>query len=265
MNGTTFYRIYEADVCLQDGYCDYFQDPVSLREVITHELGHCLGLAHSDDRTASMAPYIHNDGRGEHIRPDDMNGARFIYPGTPGGGGGEGDGEPPTISTTTLPDATIGVGYTKALTVANGKDPFAWDLAAGSLPPGLTLSAGGALAGVPTLAGTYTFQIRVTDSVGRVDSRLLSLRVHVPPPVILAASYRKNKHQLTVVGTNFAESAQFEINGQIAAPRKAPQYNSSAGTFTIKGSRKQLHLNKGVGTNHIVVIVDDERSGAYTF
>jgi hypothetical protein len=31
VNGTTFRRIFEADVCLQDGWCDYFQDPVALR------------------------------------------------------------------------------------------------------------------------------------------------------------------------------------------------------------------------------------------
>ena len=39
-----------------------------------------------------------------------------------------------------------------------------WSFASGTLPPGLALSQGGLLAGTPTLAGSYTFTIRVRDS-----------------------------------------------------------------------------------------------------
>jgi hypothetical protein len=263
VNNTTFYKIFEADVCLQDGWCDYFQNPVSLREVITHELGHCLGLGHSADHTATMAPFIHNDGRGATVEPDDMDGARFIYPGT--SSGGTGDQDPPTIATSTLPDGVVGVAYATALAVTNGKDPFVWDLTSGTLPTGVALSASGQLAGVPTVAGPYTFSVRVTDSLGRVDAKFLSILVHVPPPAVLSAVFKGAKKELTVVGSNFADGAQFEINGLLIAPRKTPTYNSSASTYVIKGSRKQLHLNKGAGTNQVIVIVQGERSQPYTF
>ncbi len=272
INGQTFKKIYEADVCLQDGWCDYFQDPTSLREVITHELGHCLGLSHSADTSASMAAFIHDDGRGSTIRPDDMEGAQFIYPaaddpggGDPGGGDPGGDPEPPVIATGNLPDATVGVVYTSVFAVTNGKAPFEWSLTSGALPVGIALSGDGRLGGAATQSGTYSFSIRVTDSLGRVDGKFLTIKVRVPAPVVLAADYRPVKKQLTIVGTNFATSAQFEINGQVVIPRKTPTFNTSTGTFVIKGSRKQLRLNKGAGANQLVIIVEGERSVVYTF
>ena len=40
---------------------------------------------------------------------------------------------------------------------------YIWSLVAGSLPPGLALSANGALSGTPTVSGSYTYTVRATD------------------------------------------------------------------------------------------------------
>lgn len=269
VNNTTFYKIKEADVALQDGFCDYFQDPVALREVLTHEIGHCIGLAHSEDRTANMAPFIHNDRRGATLQPDDQAGARFIYPGPTGGGGGGGGGgtdpEPPVIATASLPDATVSFNYTSQLSVTNGKEPFTWTLTGGTLPTGIALAPSGLLSGAPTLTGTFQFSVRVTDALGRVDGKFLSVRVRVPPPVIASASYRAGKKTLTISGQYFEAGAQFEINGILTVPPKPPVFSTANGSFTMKGSRKKLHLNKAAGSNAIVVIVQGERSQAFSF
>ena len=268
VNGTTFYKIKESDVALQDGYCDYFQDPVALREVLTHELGHCIGLGHSEDRNANMAGFIHNDRRGATLTEDDRNGARFIYPapsGGGGGGGGGGDPEPPTIATTSLPDATVGFTYTSQFAVTNGKEPFAWTLTSGTLPVGIALSGSGLLSGAPTLAGTFQFSVRVTDTLGRVDGKFFTIRVKVPPPAIAAASYRAGKKTLTVSGQYFEAGAQFEINGVPTVPPKPPTFNSTAGSYSLKGSRKKLNLRKPSDGNTIVVIIQGERSQPFAF
>ncbi len=70
-----------------------------------------------------------------------------------------------TISTPSLPGGATGVSYAQTLAATGGTSPYAWTVASGSLPPGITLTpATGALSGLPTTAGSYAFSIRVTDS-----------------------------------------------------------------------------------------------------
>jgi hypothetical protein len=65
-----------------------------------------------------------------------------------------------------------------AYATRGGKTPVTFQLAAGSsLPPGLTLSAGGVLSGTPTAAGTFAFGVTATDALGNTDSRAATLRV----------------------------------------------------------------------------------------
>jgi uncharacterized repeat protein (TIGR03803 family) len=47
----------------------------------------------------------------------------------------------------------------------------------GTLPPGLTLSSSGLLSGTPTAAGSYTFTVAVTDSVGATTSRSFTIAI----------------------------------------------------------------------------------------
>jgi len=71
---------------------------------------------------------------------------------------------PPLKTTTgTLPSATVGIAYSANFTATGGTRPYFWT-ASGSLPPGLSLAADGALSGTPISAGTYNFSVEVTDS-----------------------------------------------------------------------------------------------------
>ncbi|HSP99523.1 MAG TPA: putative Ig domain-containing protein [Candidatus Dormibacteraeota bacterium] len=65
------------------------------------------------------------------------------------------------VSTRMLPNATVGIRYDVPLTSNCGGD--AWFLQTGTLPPGIGLEEDGDLAGIPTLAGTYTFTVAVVD------------------------------------------------------------------------------------------------------
>lgn len=75
------------------------------------------------------------------------------------------------ITTSALPDARTGVVYDTILAVSGGIGPFAWTVSAGALPPGLSLSPGGALGGTPAVLGSFTFTARVTDAEGSVAER----------------------------------------------------------------------------------------------
>jgi len=76
----------------------------------------------------------------------------------------------PHFVTTSVPDATVGTAYNQTITAAGGTRPYTWWLASGSLPPGLHLTGATDrsinLTGTPTTAGSYTFQLRVTDAFG---------------------------------------------------------------------------------------------------
>ncbi len=75
------------------------------------------------------------------------------------------DSTPPSITTTSLPDATQGAYYDEYVDASGGTTPYTWSVSSGSLPAGLTLDpSGGDIYGVPSGTGTSTFTVEVTDS-----------------------------------------------------------------------------------------------------
>jgi len=92
---------------------------------------------------------------------------------------------PPTINTSILPPGRVGVYYSQTLS-ATGTTPITWSIFSGSLPPGLNLnSAAGIISGTPTMAGTFNFSVRATNSAGS-DTRTLRIvidPVFMPPTI----------------------------------------------------------------------------------
>jgi Putative Ig domain len=73
--------------------------------------------------------------------------------------------KPLTITTSSLPSATVGTSYKTGVGVTAGAMPYTWLVSGGDLPPGLKLDGKkGVIAGTPTTAGTYHFEVVVTDS-----------------------------------------------------------------------------------------------------
>lgn len=82
---------------------------------------------------------------------------------------------PLAVTTTSLPDGTIGAAYSQTLGAAGGTAPYTWTIT-GSLPAGLTLNATtGAIAGTPTAAGTSSFTAVVTDAAKAAAQQALSI------------------------------------------------------------------------------------------
>ncbi|MCB1920105.1 MAG: DUF4214 domain-containing protein [Candidatus Competibacteraceae bacterium] len=75
----------------------------------------------------------------------------------------------PTITTSVLPDAIVGVPYAAVLTAIGGQYPYTYT--ATDLPPGLTLTTEGILRGTPTTGGAFAVAATVTDALGRRGSR----------------------------------------------------------------------------------------------
>jgi hypothetical protein len=73
---------------------------------------------------------------------------------------------PLQITTTSLPDATIGVPYSATLQAIGGTPPYKWKVFSGTLPAGLTLNkTSGTISGTPSsTATTSNFIVKVKDS-----------------------------------------------------------------------------------------------------
>ena len=84
---------------------------------------------------------------------------------------------PPNITTTTLPGATVGQSYNETLQVTGGTGALIWTVSGGSLPAMLSLSPGGVISGTPTTAGTGNFTVTVTDTLNQSDTQSLSIVV----------------------------------------------------------------------------------------
>ncbi len=84
-------------------------------------------------------------------------------------------GAVPIINERLVPLSYVGTAYSRQLT-ARGPAPFSWSLVSGTLPAGVSFSAGGRLSGTPASASTNRFQVQVTSANGRTSRRQLTLQ-----------------------------------------------------------------------------------------
>jgi uncharacterized repeat protein (TIGR01451 family) len=105
------------------------------------------------------------------------------------------------IACTPLPNGNLCEAYSApAPAVDSGKNydktdptlvidatPFTWTVGRGTLPPGLSLSSGGAITGTPTEAGTFKFTMKLVDRTGLTARRAQTITIASdcgPPDVI---------------------------------------------------------------------------------
>ena len=85
-----------------------------------------------------------------------------------------------TLGPPSLPNGTAGVVYNQSLSQTGALGAPTFTVAAGSLPPGVTLSSGGALTGTPNSTGTFNFTVTVNDASGCTGSSAYSITVNCP-------------------------------------------------------------------------------------
>jgi hypothetical protein len=155
-------------VVTNDGAGCLLSDPSIAAQVFAHELGHSLGLAHSLDPDALMAPKPHLDGRGARLSIDDRNAISQLY----------GDGSvipPPPPPPVLLAPTRLIVRATSSTTAALrwtdravGETAYVVEMRRNQkgtvFQPAATLPAGATTAVVTGLrAGTaYLFRVRAT-------------------------------------------------------------------------------------------------------
>jgi len=190
VHGTTFNRIVVGRVTVNDGWggCSIWTQ-CNLAEVLTHEIGHTIGLGHSTtppktciggtnagasctadanctsnncQSTATMAAIAHFDSRCASLKQDDMDGVTYIYPQV---------GSPiptPTRTATATPTITL----TPSMTPTISRTPTTSLTPTQTFTPSITLtpSATATTSDTRTPSATLTATLTLTPTASRTPT-----------------------------------------------------------------------------------------------
>ena len=171
---------------------------------------------------------------------------------------------------------TVGQAFAQDFFLSGGAAPYTWSVAAGQLPPGLTLrttagprDANNELAGTPTTAGTFTFTMRLTDYAGQQATQQFTLTVDPPlqitTPLATGTVGVPYRHDLIAQGgaPPYSWSVVNNINELppgLTLDTTAPDYNNvvtgtptQAGTFTFPMQVQDSQGNMASGTVTITI------------
>lgn len=107
-----------------------------------------------------------------------------------------------TISTSPLPNGTVGAPYSASITAKSGCTPYVWTVT-GTLPPGVALTSTNntqtlSLSGTPTTAGSYVFTASVRGCGGHTS------KVSYTVAIQAAAVHLVNLHWSASTSTEIA-------------------------------------------------------------
>ncbi len=104
------------------------------------------------------------------------------------------------ISPPALPAATLGAPYSATISASGGTGPFSFS-ETGALPAGLSLAAGGALAGTPTQSGAFPVTVKATAANGCAATAPMTVTVTAPTTTITTTTTTISTSTTTVQST----------------------------------------------------------------
>lgn len=149
---------------------------------------------------------------------------------------------PITLVPSSLPDGSVGTGYSQGIASSGGTPPYSYSLTAGALPPGITLSSPGLVSGTPVTSGTYNFTVTSTDTHTCTGSQAYSITTTCPTISVLPATLPDGDtsaaYNATLTGSGGAAPYSFAVTTGSLPPGLSMDSGgsisgtpSSAGTF----------------------------------
>jgi hypothetical protein len=145
-----------------------------------------------------------------------------------------------TITTTSLGAATVGDVYSVLVSASGGALPYRWNIASGSLPPGLSLGGStGAISGTATTAGQFNINVQVADTSTPQQATSTSLSIGVspsgPPPGAVVVT------SLGAAGNGITDDTA-AINAAIATLHAGDVLWFPCGTYAMSGGLSTISL-----------------------
>lgn len=160
------------------------------------------------------------------------------------------------ITTASLNQGTVGAAYSQTLAATGGTgSSYTYAVTSGSLPTGLTLSAG-TISGTPSVAGTSTFTVTVTNNSVWTDTQDFALTVNDSDTVTIAETVLLRR----IVGVNASQTLH-------AAGGTSPYtWTKTAGTWPAGITMTSAGVISGTATSAtstaITIKCTDSTSGA---
>jgi hypothetical protein len=158
-------------------------------------------------------------------------------------------GVPPKllITTTTLPNGTVGTLYNTAVQATGGRTPYHWSVTSGSLPAGLGITDSGIVSGTPTAQGISTFVVQVVDAQlpADTDTQQLSITVQnptVPPVNITTTSLPNAKRNKSYNQTIQATGGVAPYSWSIVSGSLPPGLSLNTNTGAVTGKATTIGL-----------------------
>ena len=123
-----------------------------------------------------------------------------------------------TITTSSISGGTAGSAYAAVISANGGQTPYSFVISTGALPAGLAIDpSSGVISGTPTAANSYSFTVRVTDTLSNVATQSYSVTMsHPPPPVIttnsLPVGQQQQAYSTVVLATGGSTPYVFSIS-----------------------------------------------------
>ncbi|HMX28112.1 MAG TPA: putative Ig domain-containing protein, partial [Blastocatellia bacterium] len=151
------------------------------------------------------------------------------------------------VTLSNLPFGQALTPYDQTLTTSIGALPYTYQVIAGTLPPGLTLSPNGRLSGTPTRADTYNFTVKATDTAGcsatgtynffRIDCPLVAFTAptsggtYLLPDGAFGAAYNQMVSVASPAGFNY----EYAVVGSLPPGLSLSRDGRITGTATSAG------------------------------
>jgi Putative Ig domain len=149
------------------------------------------------------------------------------------------------VSTTSLPQATLGKAYTNTLKATGGTLPYNWKVVSGTHPSGFALNGGtGAFYGTPAKGGSFPLVFSVTDSSKPAQTKNVSLTIVIDTPALsigttsLPAGVKSASYSSTLQVTGGTPSYMWSItSGKLPSGLTlAAQAGSISGKPSVTGT-----------------------------
>ncbi len=172
-------------------------------------------------------------------------------------------GNPPAalvVSTASLTGGTVGSSYSQTLAVTGGVSPYSWAVTGGALPNGLTLATGGVISGTPTVAGTFSFTVTVTDFKGTSATKSLSIAVVAPVATlsVTTTSLAGATRNVTYSATLAASGGTTPYSWSVSSGKLPTGLTLAVSTGVISGKATKA------GTSNFTVRVRDNKGTTAT-